>query len=160
MQYRILSFSRDVFFMYPFSSLTLLFVLWIHGLQWYKWNWSLLQMPWLFPFLRQRFPNACLRKRSFTWHCSFLWCLQLSPRIFNDVLVFFVTRINRINSSQISGVLKFRFLDCPFLFFYSLSAFSNSCPSIKGTYDLDVMSFGFLSVSLQTTYILLVSFVQ
>ena len=112
-----------------------------------------------FRFWDNGFPNACLRKRSFymalqlplvspTFASHSEWCL----------LVFFVTRINRINSSQTSGVLKFRFLDCPFLFFYSLSGFSNSCPSVKATYDLDVMSFGFLSVSPQTTYILLESF--
>ena len=84
-----------------------------------------------FCFWNNGFPHACLRKRSCTWHCSCLWCLQLSPCILDDVFVLFVTRINRINSSQFSGVSEFRFLDCPFLFVSSLSGFSNSCPSVR-----------------------------
>ena len=51
-----------------------------------------------FCFWYNGFPYACLKKRSFTWHCSCLWCLQLSPCILNDVFVFLVIRINRINS--------------------------------------------------------------
>ena len=57
---------------------------------------------------------------------------------------------NRINSTQFSGMFEFWFLDCPFLSPYSLRGFSNSYPSVKSC----VMSFGFLSVSLWTTYIL------
>ena len=93
-----------------------------------------------FCFWSNGFPYACLRERSCAWHCRCLWYFQLSSCILNDVCVFFVTRINRINSSQFSGMFKFWFLDCPFLFFSSLSGFSNSC-------DLDVMSSGFLAVS-------------
>ena len=37
------------------------------------------------------------------------WCLQLSPCIVNDAFVLFITRINRLNFSQFSGVFEFRF---------------------------------------------------
>ena len=43
----------------------------------------------------------------------------------NDVFVFFITRNTRINSFQSSGMFEFLFLDCPLLFFSSLSGFSN-----------------------------------
>ena len=109
-----------------------------------------------FCFCCNGFPFACLRERSFAWHCCCLWCFQLSSCIFNVVFVFLVTRINGINSSQISGMFEFWFLDCPFLFFSSLSGFSNSCPSVRPY--VNGMSFGFLSVSHRTTKILLEEF--
>ena len=48
-----------------------------------------------------------------------------------NVYVLFITRINRKNSPQLSGMFEFWFLDCPKLFFSSLSGFSNSCPSVR-----------------------------
>ena len=99
-------------------------LLWVHVLQWHNWIWSSLQMPWLFLFWNNGSPYACLGERSLTWHGSCRWSLQLSPCIFNDVLVLFITGINRINSSQFSGVFEFWLLDCPYLFFSSLRSFS------------------------------------
>ena len=103
------------------------------------------------------FPYEILRKRSFTWHCSFLWCLQLSPCILDDVFVlFFVTRNIRINSSQISVRVSVSRLPI-LVFFSSLSGFSNSCPSVR--YVIWTWCrLGFLSVSSQTTRILLEAF--
>ena len=64
----------------------------------------------LFLFLKQRFPVCMLlRKRSFTGHYSCLWCLQLSPCILNDVFVFFVARINRINPLKSLACSSFGF---------------------------------------------------
>ena len=131
MHYRILSFSRDVFFMNPFRD-------WLHSLSWGFMGFSNTTESGLcficlgfFCFWKNGFPCACLRKRSFLWYCSCLWRLQLSPCILFDVCIFFVTRINRINSCQFSCEFEFWFLDCPFLFFSSLSGFSNSCPSVR-----------------------------
>ena len=96
----------------------LFFVLWIHGLQC---NNGIVSWCLVFLFLKRRFPVHA-------WGNSFrcitvALCHQLSPCFLNEVFVFFVTRINRINASQFSGVVEFRFLDCQFLFFSSLSSF-------------------------------------
>ena len=104
------------------------------------------------------FPCACLRERSFTRHCSCLWCFQLSPCSLNDVFVFFVTRINRINSPQFCGMFEFGFLDCTFLIFSSLSGFSNSCSSVRLYVIWTWCRFDFCQSSPRTTYILLEEF--
>ena len=183
MQYKILPFSRDVFFMNP------PFRYWLYSLSCGFMCFSnttesglCFRCLGIFCFRNNGYPQACLGERSFAWHCSFLWCLQLSPCILNDVLVPFITLINRINFSQFSGAFEFRFLDCPFFFFEDntlkvgqckvtmsfsrswtskhaswdcpflflpyFSGFSNSCPGRQAICNLDVMSFGCLSVSL------------
>ena len=83
-------------------------------------------------------------------------CFQFSPCILDDVFVFFITWINRINTPQTTGILEFwcavRVSTLDFLFFERLFQFLSKLQAI---YDLDVSSFEFLSVSHQTTYILL-----
>ena len=102
-------------------------------------------------FWKNGFPNVGFEELSFTWYCRSRWCLQLSPCILNDVFVIFIAWINGMNSRQISGIIEFRLLDCPFLFFSFLSGFPNSRPSVWPYMILDVVSFEFLSVSPQTT---------
>ena len=58
---------------------------------------------------------ARLRKRLFYVALQLPLMSPTLPCILNDVFVFFVTRINMINSSQISGVFEFQFLDCSLL---------------------------------------------
>ena len=152
MKYRILTFSCNVFLMNPFRYCLYSLSCGFMGFSDTTESGLCFRCLGFFCFWNNGFPYACLKRRSFTWHCSCLWCLQLSPSILHDVFVFFVARINRINSSQFSGVFEFRFLDCPFLFFSErLFQFLSKRQAIC---DLDVMSFGFLSVTLQTTYIL------
>ena len=76
-------------------------------------------------------PNAGFGWLSFTWCSRSRWCLQLSPCILDDILVIFVTWINRINSCQISGIMEFWFLDGPLLLLSFLSCFSNPRPSVR-----------------------------
>ena len=130
MQHGILPFPGDVFFMHPLRhwrfSLSCCFMCFSDTIE------SCLRFRCLGFFCSwNSFPYACLRERSFAWHCRCLWCFQFSSCILNDVFVFFVTRINRINSSHFFGVFEFRFLGCTFLLFSSLSGFSISCPRIK-----------------------------
>ena len=68
-------------------------------------------------------PNAGFGWLSFTWCSRSRWCLQLSPCILDDILVIFVTWINRINSCQISGIMEFWFLDSPLLLLFFWAAF-------------------------------------
>ena len=77
------------------------------------------------------FPVAGYGSCSFTWHCRNHVCFQFSPCILDDVFVFFITWINRINTPQTSGILEFGLFECPLLIFFSLSGFSNSCPSFR-----------------------------
>ena len=52
---------------------------------------------------------------------------QFSPRIFECFFVILVIRLNKVNSSQTSGIVEFCLLVCPFLFFSILSGFNNFC---------------------------------
>ena len=54
-----------------------------------------------------------------------------SPRILHRNLIFFVARINEVNSSQLSSILQFWFFNRPFLFLSILSGFSNSVPYFR-----------------------------
>ena len=63
----------------------------------------------VFFFLYNGFPDAALGERSFAWHRSCHCSLQLSPCIFNDVFVLFITRINRINSLKFLAYSSFGF---------------------------------------------------
>ena len=57
---------------------------------------------------------------------------QLSSRIFCEFLfVFFVIRINNVNSSQSPSIVELRLLFCPFLFFSILSGFPNFRPYFR-----------------------------
>ena len=78
---------------------------------------------------------------------------------FWHVFVFFFNWINRINFSKISGVFEVRCLECPFLFFSSLSGFSSILVQASGHiwFGRDVVWI-FLSVSPRTTYILVEEF--
>ena len=60
------------------------------------------------------------------------------------------TWINEMNSSQISGILKFRFLECPFLFFF-WAAFPIFHPSFRPYMIWSSSRLNFLSVSSWTT---------
>ena len=73
-------------------------------------------------------------------------------RVFNDVFVFFVIQIDR--TSQSPRIFEFRFLNCPFLFFFLLSSFQ-SCTTLLAKCNLVEQLFDFLSVSPWTTFILL-----
>ena len=73
--------------------------------------------------------------------------------MFNDVFVLFIAWINRVNSSQVSDIFEFWFLDCPFLFLFFERLFQ-PLSKRQATKDLGVMSFGFLSVSSRTTFVL------
>ena len=158
MQHRILPCSRDVFFVNLFvtdSNLSLVDS-WASVIQL---NLVLVSDALAFSVIETTV------SRMYAWGNALLhgiaaafWCFQLSPCILNDVFVFFVTRVNRINSSQISGVFEFRFLDCPFLFFLFFERLFQFLSKRQAICDLDVMSFGFYSISLQTTYILFEEF--
>ena len=157
MQYRILSFSRDVFFMnQPFSLLTLLFVLWIDGLQWYNWIWSLLQKPWLFfQFVKQRFPQTL-------WY-MILQLPLMSPTFAlqsQGCLCIFrhSEQLNKFLSSL--WCVRVSVSRLPFLVFLYIEWLLLFLSKRQAICDLDVMSFGFLSISHQTTFSFWRSFVQ
>ena len=60
------------------------------------------------------------------------WCqmsFQLSPRCFENFFVFFVILIDKVFSSQSSGIVALRFLFCSFLFCSILSSFSYLRPN-------------------------------
>ena len=109
MQYGILYFPCNVLFMNPFRD-------WLYSLSCGCMCFSntiesclCFRCSGFSCFWNTGFPNASLGERSFAWHCSCHWCLQLSPCIFNGVFVLFITWINRINSSQFSGIFEFGF---------------------------------------------------
>ena len=59
------------------------------------------------------------------------WChrsIQFLSRIFEHFFVFFVIRIDEVNSPQSSSIVEFGFLFCPFRFFSMLSGFTNFRP--------------------------------
>ena len=96
------------------------------------------------------FPIAGCSRRSLAWHRRGHRRFQFPSRILNDVLVVFITRINRINFTQTSGILEFWLFECPFLFFF-FQRLSQFLSTLQDTCDLDVSSSEFLSVSPGTT---------
>ena len=76
--------------------------------------------------LRHHFRDAILR--SFSRHG---WChrsFQFSPRVFENVFVFFVVRISKVNSPLSSSIVELWLFFCPFLFLSILSGFTNFRP--------------------------------
>ena len=66
-----------------------------------------------------------------SWCCWFTrhgWChgsFQFSHRVFENVFVFFVIWIDKVNSSLSSSIVELWFFFCPFLFFSILGGFTN-----------------------------------
>ena len=82
-------------------------------------------------FWSNGFAIASCSRRSLSWHSRGHGRFQFPCRILNDVLVVFITRINRINFTQTSGILEFWLFERPFLFFFSLSGLPKSCPRFR-----------------------------
>ena len=59
----------------------------------------------------------------FAKHCSWHRNFQLSSRIFHNLLEFFVSGINEVNTTQLSGIVKLRFFDSPLLPLFSCRRF-------------------------------------
>ena len=66
----------------------------------------------------------------FARHCSWHRNFQLSTRIFHDILEFFVSWINEVNTTQSSGIVELWFLDGPLLLLFSFRRFRQIFPSL------------------------------
>ena len=67
--------------------------------------------------------------RSFTKHGWSHRSFQFSRRVLENVSVFFIIWIDKVNSSQSSSIVELWFFFCPFLFFSMLSGFTNFRPN-------------------------------
>ena len=61
---------------------------------------------------------------------------QFSPRVFENFLVLFVIRIDKVNSSQLSSIVKLWLFFRPFLFSSNLSGFTNCLSILLDIHDL------------------------
>ena len=67
---------------------------------------------------------------SFARHCSWHRNTQLSTRVFHDILEFFTSWINEVNTTQFSSIVKPRFFDSPLLLFFALRRFRYIFPNL------------------------------
>ena len=101
---------------------------------------------------------SVLLASSFARHCSWHQNFQLSTRVFHDILEFFTSWINEVNTTQFSSIVKPRFFDCPLLLFFAFRRFRYIFPHRQFCFPLATKclvwrSFAFLSVPLRTMYI-------
>ena len=67
---------------------------------------------------------------SFAWHCSWHRNFQLSTLVFHDILEFFTSWINEVNTTQFSSIVKPRFFDSALLLFFAFRRFRHIFPNL------------------------------
>ena len=93
---------------------------------------------------------ACLAR-----HGGSHWCFQFLSSISNGFLELLLLRVNEIDSSLPSSIIELWFFNWSFMLLPQLSIPCHSSPEFLAMNDLAWMSLAVLSVSPQTTYILL-----
>ena len=79
--------------------------------------------------------------------------IQLSTRFCHNILEFFISWINEVNTTLFSSIVKPRFLDSPLLLFFAFSTLPTYLSKSLATKCRVWKSFAFLSVSIQWFFI-------
>ena len=97
-------------------------------------------------------PTILLVLDNFAGHSGSLWCFQFLASILDGLLKFLVLRVDEIDPSQFSCVIKMELFMWPLLLLLQLGILSHFSPRVLAMNDLAWMSAGFSLTSPPTTF--------